>query len=404
MRTIFLRSRAAHQRVVDQDDAFARDRGAVGRMLHAHAEFADALGRLDEGAADIVVSDDPEFVRHAGKLAVAEGGRHAGIGHRHHDIDLGVTLAGQLRAERLADFVDRTAADDRIRPREIDVFEDAGPWRYRRKGFVDFGLDGLDSMEHDDFAGFDVTDIFRADDVERAGFRRKNRTAVEFAENERTDAPRITRSDQFLVSQRHQRIGALESPERFDIALDETAAPGLRDQMQDRLGVGGRLHQGAVAYQFATQRQSVGEVAVVGNGEAAGIEFGEQRLHIPQDGAPGGGVAGVADSGAAGEAFDYLAAGEGVTDKAEPAFRVKAVAIEGHDAGSFLAAMLKCVKAKRSDRGGFGMAEDAEHAAFLAERVAVKIEIQVDIGFGRRGVAGKALLTVHCASLFDGRE
>ena len=64
----------------------------------------------------------------------------------------------------------------------------------------------------------------------------------EFAQHERTDAPRITRSDQLFVSQRHQRIGALKSPQRFDIALDEAAAPRLRDQMQDGLGVGGRLH------------------------------------------------------------------------------------------------------------------------------------------------------------------
>ena len=233
-------------------------------------------------------------------------------------------------------------------------------------------------MEHDDFAGFDVTDIFRADDIERAGFRREDRAAVEFAENERADAARIARTDQLLVGQRHQRVGAFESPERLDIALDETAAPGLRDQMQDRLGVGGRLHQGAVAHQFAAQRQSVGEVAVVGDGEAACIEFGEQRLHVPQDGAPGGGVAGVADGDAAGKAFDHLAAGEGVADKAEPAFGVEAVTVEGHDAGSFLAAMLEGVKAERGDGGGIGMTEDAEHTAFLAEHVAVKIEIRIE--------------------------
>ena len=46
-----------------------------------------ALGRLDEGAADIVVADDAELERHAGMLAVAERGRHAGIRHRHHDVD-----------------------------------------------------------------------------------------------------------------------------------------------------------------------------------------------------------------------------------------------------------------------------------------------------------------------------
>ena len=106
----------------------------------------------------------------------------------------------------------------------------------------------------------------------------------------------------------------------------------------------------------------------------------------------------MADSGTAGETFDHLATGEGVTDKSEPAFGVKAMAVEGYDAGRFLAAMLECVKAKRSDRCGFWMAEDTEHAAFFAERVAVKIEIRFGVVRGR--VAGKALLTVHCASLF----
>ena len=128
-----LRGGAAHQRVVDQDDALALDRGAVGRMLHAHAEFAHALGRLDEGAADVMVSDDAEFERHAGMLAVAEGGGHAGVRHRHHDVDFDMALARELRAEGLADVVDRAAADDGIRPREIDVFEDAGPRRLRRE-------------------------------------------------------------------------------------------------------------------------------------------------------------------------------------------------------------------------------------------------------------------------------
>src|SRR5258708_39849733 len=69
-----LRGGAAHQRVVDQDDALAFDRGAVRRMLHAHAGFADRLRRLDEGAADIVVADDAELERYAGMLAVADRG------------------------------------------------------------------------------------------------------------------------------------------------------------------------------------------------------------------------------------------------------------------------------------------------------------------------------------------
>ncbi len=48
-------------------------------------------------------------------------------------------------------------------------------------------------------------------------------------------------------------------------------------------------------------------------------------------------------------------------------------AVEGDDAGGFLAAMLERMQAERGDGGSVGMAEDAEHAAFLAQPVAVEI-------------------------------
>ena len=86
----------------------------------------------------------------------------------------------------------------------------------------------------------------------------------------------------------------------------------------------------------------------------------------------------MADGGGAGQALDHLAAGEGVADQAEPAFGVEAAAVEGDDAGGFLAAMLERVQAERGDRGGLGVAEDAEHAAFLAQRVAFEIILQID--------------------------
>ena len=57
---------------------------------------------------------------------------------------------------------------------------------------------------------------------------------------------------------------------------------------------------------------------------------------------------------------------EGVADEAEPALGMEALAVEDDDAGGFLAAMLERVQAERGDGGGVGMAEDAEHAAFLA--------------------------------------
>jgi hypothetical protein len=151
-------------------------------------------------------------------------------------------------------------------------------------------------VEHDDLAGLDVADIFRADDVERAGLRGQDRAAVEFAEHQRADAERIARADQLLVGQRDQRIGALELARSASMKRSmKRLRFGARDQMQDHLGVGGRLHHGAVRAPARGAASAVGEVAVVADREAAGIELGEQRLHVAQDGFAGGGIADMAD-------------------------------------------------------------------------------------------------------------
>ena len=132
------------------------DHGAVGGMLQPHALVADRLRRLDEGAADIVVADDAELVGNAGLLREADRRRHAGIRHRHDDVGVGRRLARELGAHRLAHVVDVAAADDRIRPREIDVFEDAGPRRHRRERLV--RLRAV-LVEHHDLAVLDVAHI-----------------------------------------------------------------------------------------------------------------------------------------------------------------------------------------------------------------------------------------------------
>ena len=56
-----------------------------------------------------------------------------------------------------------------------------------------------------------------------------------------------------------------------------------------------------------------------------------------------------------------------VADEAEAPLGVETFAIERDDARRFLPAMLQGVQAERGDRGGFGMAENAEDAAFLTE-------------------------------------
>src|SRR5687768_9986228 len=74
------RGGAAHDRVVDQHDALAGHHGAIGRMFHAYAMVTDRLGRLDEGAPDVVISDDAVLEGNPGLPGIADPGWNAGIG------------------------------------------------------------------------------------------------------------------------------------------------------------------------------------------------------------------------------------------------------------------------------------------------------------------------------------
>src|SRR5215510_12619449 len=82
----------------------------------------------------------------------------------------------------------------------------------------------------------------------------------------------------------------------------------------------------------------------------------------------------MSDRGRSRQAVNYLATGKGVADETKSAFRMKALAVERDDAGSLLAAMLKCVQAECSDGGGIRMTENAEDPTFLAQVVGVGIE------------------------------
>jgi hypothetical protein len=53
------------------------------------------------------------------------------------------------------------------------------------------------------------------------------------------------------------------------------------------------------------------------------------------------------------------------------------LAVIGDHAGRFLAAMLERMQAERGQRRGVGMSEYAKYPAFLAQHVAVEVEIVV---------------------------
>src|SRR5262249_53558058 len=160
--------------------------------------LADVVARLDEGTPHIVVADDAKLVGDARLLGITDRRRNAGIGNWDHYVGASRRLAGELCPHRLAHVVDVAAADEGIRTREIDVFEDAWPRRRGREWFVRMHAVFI---EHHDFAVLDVADVFRPDDVERAGFGSEDGSSVQLADHQGTNAERITRADELLVGE-----------------------------------------------------------------------------------------------------------------------------------------------------------------------------------------------------------
>ena len=93
--------------------------------------------------------------------------------------------------------------------------------------------------------------------------------AVEFTDHQRANAKGITCANQFLVAQSNERIGTLDLAQRLNEALHYALLAAARDEMQHDFGIGRRLIDCAIANEFTPQRQTVGEVAIVGNGKTA---------------------------------------------------------------------------------------------------------------------------------------
>ena len=307
------------------------------------------VGRLDEGAADIVVADDAEIEGDARGLGEADRGRHAGIGHRHDDVGGGRRLARELRADPLAHLVDAGALDDRIGAGEIDVLEDAEA----RAAPARTGLrDSMPSLGDDDhLARLDLAHEPRADDVERAGLGGEHRRAVEIAEQQRAHAERIAAADQLLLGQRDQR----DRRPRSAAARRSCARPAaprslvaIRWRIVSVSEVDWKIEPRRCS--LRCKRAGVGDVAVMGDGEAAAGELGEERLHVAQVRAAGGRIAVMADGAVALEPLHHRRLGEVVADQADMALAAELLAVEGDDAGRLLAAVLQRVQAERGQR------------------------------------------------------
>ncbi len=221
----------------------------------------------------------------------------------------------------------------------------------------------------DHLAVFHLAYELGADDIEGTCLRGQHPGLAQSPEHERTDPDRITRADQHVVGQTGEGIGTLDLQQGIDQPFDDAAFLGAGNQMQNDLRIGGRLADGARGNKFLPQRQGVGQVAVVADGKAAGVEIDEQGLYVAQNDIAGGRVAVVPDGHPPAETRDDVGLAEVVANETKAPLLVEAAAVVGHDAAAFLSAVLQRVQPEGRDGRRVLMPEYAENAALLAEPV-----------------------------------
>ena len=225
--------------------------------------------------------------------------------------------------------------------------------------------------QHDNLTRLDVADEFRADNIQRAGFRTQNMRAVQFAQHQRAHAQRVARTDDRVIGQADEGIRAFNLAQRIDKAVLDGGRFAARNQVGDDFGIGRGLKQAAAMLQFFAKRQCVGQIAVMANSKAAEFVLGEQRLHVAQNGLAGGGVTRVTNSGVALQPLHDGIRVEVLRNVPQAPVRIELLPVEADHACGLLASVLQGVHPQRGMRGGLRVADNAEDPALFLQMIVV---------------------------------
>ena len=360
------RGRAAHHRIVDQDHPPAAHERTHGREFHPHALFAQLLRRLDEGAADVLVLDEPHFIGQSAGLGVPHRGAEARIGHPHHDVRLDVRLLVEQTARLLAEGVDVASLDVAVGTCEVDILH-----RAHLVALVHRIVGAPQSVAVDryDLPGLDVAHELRAHHLECAGLAAHHIAVAEPPDRQRTQPVFVAAGIDAVGGHDQKRESPFEHVQRVDDGIDARAcmiAGLLLDEVGQNLAVRRGLEQTALVFEVGAQPGRIHDIAVVRQREVARIVAEQKRLHVLDAAASRCGIAHMTDGHVAPERAERFL----LEDLRNEPFALDAAensVVHAHDAGSLLSAVLQGMQAVVGERGGVRHPVDAEHPALLVQ-------------------------------------
>ncbi len=298
------RRRAAHDRVVHDDEALAADVLGERVELESNATGAELLARLDERATDVPVLHETVAVGDAGGAREALRRGDPRLRHGHDHVGLDGRLPCELFAHPLPCGMHAAAEQVRVGPREVHELEEAE----LRVGLGEPVLAHARRVDHQHLAGFDLSHEVRAHDVERGRLAREHPAALDPTEHQWPEAVAIAHTDEVRLVHEDEREPAGETRQHALERDLEVTTVGARlgrvlpgDELGDERRVGRgvdagrrRLEPGQLA-EALRELDGVREVPVVTEGEPGITDRAVHRLRVAPGARAGRGVAVVAD-------------------------------------------------------------------------------------------------------------
>src|SRR5476649_800577 len=277
---------AAHDGVIHQHHVLATELEFDGVELLAHGLLARSLPRHDESTTDVTVLDEAFAELDAQVVGQFQGSGTAGVRNRDDHVDVVVRalakdLVGQLLAHAQTRLVDRDAVDDRVRTRQIDVFENA-----RCIFGIGGALAGVQLAVFGDvhrFARREVANQGEAKHVQGHAFRGDHVlddfVGVTLAEYDRTDGVRVTETDDAITGDHcHHGVTTAAAVVHVSHGSEDVFFGGLQlatlgqfmsenVEQHFRIGIGVDVAQVRFV-DLLGQLLDVGQVAVVRQGNA----------------------------------------------------------------------------------------------------------------------------------------
>ena len=195
------------------------------------------------------------------------------------------------------------------------------------------------AVENHHLARFHVADVLGVNQVESAGLRRQDVSAIQLSQAQRTEPPRVANAVNRVLEKHDQGISSHHLVERFGNGFGNARLSRAGEIVQDHFRVAGSLENIAASFQFLAHGRGIHQVAVVRKRNLALVAAHFQRLGVSQVRIASSGVTRVADGMPSRQALNDVLR-EDLLHMPHALLADQIVAVRRGDASAFLAAML----------------------------------------------------------------